>query len=81
MKSNALEAAPIQEPPSFLVGCDDQNHWVAMEVHGLSGGFFADQEAALKFAYEETGWRKGAVALVEYVSAFPPANRSEALRL
>jgi hypothetical protein len=53
-----------------------------MEVHGLCGGFFTNQAAALKFAYEETGWRKSAVRLVNRVSAFPsPANPSNALRL
>jgi hypothetical protein len=79
--TNAIEAASTKEPPSFLVGCDDQNHWVAMEVHGLCGGFFADQESALKFAYEETSWREGAVQLVKRVSAFPaPANPSKSLR-
>ncbi len=70
--SDVIEDASTQEPPSFLVGCDDQNHWVAMEVHGLCGGFFADQEAALKFAYEETSWRKGAVQLVKHVPDFLP---------
>jgi hypothetical protein len=52
-----------------------------MEVHGLCGGFFADQESALKFAYGETSWREGAVQLVKRVSAFPaPANPSKSLR-
>jgi hypothetical protein len=66
-----IDMAAVQEPPSFLVGCDEQNHWVAMEVHGLCGGIFTDQAAALKFAYEETGWRKHAVRLVPRISVFP----------
>jgi hypothetical protein len=75
-----IDAAPAQEEPSslplsFLVGCDEQNHWVAVEVHGLSGGFFADQGAALKFAYEETGWRKDAVRIVPRVSPFLSLSR------
>jgi hypothetical protein len=73
-RTDMIDAAPAQEPPSFLVGCDEQNRWVAVEVHGLCGGFFADQAAALKFAYEETGWRKDAVRFVTRVSPFqiPP---------
>ncbi len=68
---DTTNAAPAQEPPQFLVGCDEQNHWVAMEIHGLSGGLFADQAAALKFAHEETSWQKDAVRLVPRISVFP----------
>jgi hypothetical protein len=69
-RSDSINETPIQEPPSFLVGCDEQNHWVAVEIHGHAGGLFADQEAALKFAHEETGWRKDAVRVVANVSPF-----------
>jgi len=65
-----MDAARNHEPPRFLVGCDAQNHWIAMEVHGLCGGLFANREAALKFAHEETGWREDAVSLVGHISAF-----------
>jgi len=74
-RPDLMDEAPAQEPPRFLVGCDEQNHWVAVEVHGLSGGFFAGLEAALKFAHEETGWRKDAVRIVARVSPFLPLSR------
>jgi hypothetical protein len=65
-----IEGSSNQEPPSFLVGCDERNCWVAVEVHGLSGGLFTDRDAALKFVWEETGGRTGAVRMVERLSPF-----------
>ncbi len=69
-RSDVIDLAPEKEPPSFLVGCDEQNRWVAVEVHGLCGGYFADRAAALKFAHEQTSGRQGAIRLVTRVSPF-----------
>ena len=44
----------------FIVGQDDQGHWIAMESRGREGGFFASREAALKYVAAETGRRRGA---------------------
>lgn len=54
-------AASDPEPPSLIVGRDNENHWVVVEAHGLCGGVFATEEAALRFAREESGGRHGAV--------------------
>lgn len=58
-----------KEPPTlgasaFLVGRDQEGHWLAVEAHGLGGGLFTTQEAALRYASFESGRRPGAVELV-----------------
>ncbi len=56
------EAASSQEPPSLIVGRDDENHWIVVETHGLCGGIFATEAAAVRYAREESRGRRGAVA-------------------
>ena len=41
----------------FIVGQDEQGHWVAVEAHGRGGGIFVSRQAALKYAASETGQR------------------------
>ena len=41
-------AASDEEPPSLIVGRDDQNHWVVVEAHGRCGGIFATEAACLR---------------------------------
>jgi hypothetical protein len=48
-------------PSRFIIGQDDQGHWVAMDSQGREGGFFASREAALKYVAAETGRRPTAV--------------------
>jgi len=50
--------------PLFLVGKDSRGRWVAQKQHGLTGGFFATQAAAIKFALFENGRRPEAVIAV-----------------
>jgi len=49
------------EPPSLIVGRDDENHWVVVEAHGRCGGIFATEAAAVRYAREESRGRPGAV--------------------
>jgi hypothetical protein len=51
-----------ETPPAYLVGQDDAGHWLAVETHGLGGGIFASEAAAIRFARDETDRRPGAVA-------------------
>jgi hypothetical protein len=39
--------------PHFVVGRDQQARWIVIETHGLCGGVFRDQAAALRYAEEE----------------------------
>ncbi len=41
------------EAPHFIVGGDAEAHWVVIEAHGLHGGLFRDEAAALRYAREE----------------------------
>ena len=49
--------------PSYIVGQDGQGRWVALESHGLGGGYFRSREAAFQYAVGRTGRRAGAVRL------------------
>lgn len=51
------------EKLAFVVGRDRDGHWLAVELHGLGGGFFTDQRSALRYASFETDRRDGAVRL------------------
>ncbi|CAM5520269.1 hypothetical protein MAUB1S_08682 [Mycolicibacterium aubagnense] len=57
----------ISEPPSathrFLVGRDGDGRWIARDELGLTGGFFADQAAAIHFAETESDHKAGCVSL------------------
>ena len=35
--------------PRFVIGQDEQDHWVALDAAGREGGLFASREAALKY--------------------------------
>ncbi|MGO9675174.1 MAG: RAG2 PHD domain containing protein [Methylocella sp.] len=63
LRESAREgAASDEEPPSLIVGRDDENHWVVVETHGRCGGIFATEAAAVRFAREESRGRPGAVS-------------------
>lgn len=49
--------------PSYVVGQDGQGRWIALESHGLGGGYFRNREAAFHYAVSQTGRRAGAVRL------------------
>jgi hypothetical protein len=65
-KSQENESESNQEPPSLIVGLDDENHWIVVETHGLCGGIFANEAAAMHYAREESRGRPGAVRLAPY---------------
>ncbi len=54
---------PVAAAPAFLIGHDGHGHWLAVETHGLGGGMFVTQEAALHYARSETSRRPGAIVL------------------
>ncbi|HKH81603.1 MAG TPA: hypothetical protein VKA03_08355 [Methylovirgula sp.] len=47
--------------PHFLVG-RDRHGWVVVETHGLCGGLFCDEAAALRYAKRES---QGCSAAIE----------------
>lgn len=57
------ETEASQGLPSYIVGQDGQGRWVALESHGLGGGYFRSREAAFQYAVGKTGRRAGAVRL------------------
>ncbi|AMB47737.1 hypothetical protein [Methylobacterium sp. AMS5] len=59
----AVEVDASRSLPTYIVGQDGQGRWVALESHGLGGGYFRSREAAFQYAIGETGRRAGAVRL------------------
>lgn len=51
------------EPLCFLVGRDDGGHWVVQETHGLCGGLFTTEDAAIRYAKFESADRKSVIRL------------------
>lgn len=63
-----VSTSPAEPPParvalSYVVGQDCRGRWVALESHGLGGGYFRDREAAIRYAAAESGCPTGAVRL------------------
>ena len=73
-------AAADAKPPSLIVGRDDENHWVVVETHGLCGGIFATEAAAMRHAREESRGHPDAVRIAHYLVALnfagPPRRRA-----
>jgi hypothetical protein len=49
------ENVPQISTPRFVIGQDDEGHWIAMDAEGREGGLFASREAALKYVAAATG--------------------------
>ena len=47
--------------PAYLVGRDEEGHWLAVDTRGLAGGIFRSEAAATRYAQDETDHRPGAV--------------------
>lgn len=61
---NAIKTSGIRNTVAslqFVVGQDEEGHWVVVESQGRGGGIFINREAALKYAAFETGQRPDAV--------------------
>ena len=48
-------AAASAARPHFKVGRDRAGHWIAVETHGRSGGYFRSRDDALHYARAEAG--------------------------
>ena len=57
--SNLHASADV--PHRFVVGRDGDGHWIARDEQGLTGGVFADRNAAVRFAAMERDPRAGAI--------------------
>jgi hypothetical protein len=44
--------------PRFVIGQDEEGHWVALDSEGRAGGLFASRDATLKYVAQETGGRR-----------------------
>ena len=69
--SAASSTTDLNTAPAFVVGRDGEGHWLAVETHGLGGGFFITRDAALHYARSETAHRPGAIVLSTEPIALP----------
>jgi hypothetical protein len=49
------------EPLCFVVGRDQSGHWIVQETHGLCGGLFRTEDAAIRYAKFESADRKSVI--------------------
>jgi hypothetical protein len=60
-----MQSSPVppdgNAPHRFVVGRDDEGHWIARDEEGQTGGVFADKTSAVRFAAMESGHRAGAI--------------------
>lgn len=64
MGQSAAVAFPAHPAPDYLLGQDEEGHWIVRDARGLAGGVFVNRDAALRFASHETEHRSNAVHLV-----------------
>jgi hypothetical protein len=64
MHTNETEPPSWSRPPLFMIGQDEQGHWVAQELNGVCGGLFVNRDAALRYVRSENGRRPQAVVMV-----------------
>ncbi len=63
---NAHDDEVPPEPLSFVLGRDHGGHWIVQEAHGLCGGLFATESAAIRYAKFEGAGRGSIIRLVPY---------------
>lgn len=66
---------PFSEPPaaaepcanasnSFLIGQDEEGHWLAIQANRLRGGIFVNKDAAVHYARDESHGADNALHIV-----------------
>jgi hypothetical protein len=61
--TNAEENETPSEPLCFVLGRDGDGRWIVQEAHGLCGGLFASQDAAIRYAKFEAAERGSVIRL------------------
>lgn len=51
----------------FLIGRDVAGHWLAIETHGLAGGFFNSAKEALRFVASDFNERPARIEIVKEI--------------
>lgn len=57
-------APTLSQRSPWLIGKDEQGHWIVRDQAGLNGGIFVDRAAALHFALLENGHGPNAAVMV-----------------
>jgi hypothetical protein len=51
-------------PLRFVIGQDNEGHWLALETHGIAGGLFKTHDAAWRYALKQANYRSDAIEVV-----------------
>jgi hypothetical protein len=51
------------DPLGFAIGRDEAGQWIVVERHGLYGGIFGSEVAALRFAKFKSGCRRSSISM------------------
>jgi hypothetical protein len=65
-----MDGELTKEPPNLIIGPDYRNQWVVIETHGLCGGIFVSQAAALRYARQESHGHPECVRIVPHLVVF-----------
>jgi len=62
--TQASETQSVVEPLCFLLGRDHDGHWIVRETHGLCGGLFTSETAAIRYARFEGAGRASLIRVI-----------------
>lgn len=66
-ENNFMPRQPVTEPDQalrFIIAKDNSNRWVVLETHGLFGGVFVSEYAAIHFVKEESAKRNASCEVI-----------------
>jgi hypothetical protein len=62
---------------SFIIGRDRAGQWIVVERHGLYGGIFNSELAAVRFAKFESGGQRSSISVSSQpLDFYGPASRA-----
>jgi len=65
------------DPLSFVIGRDRAGQWIVVERHGLYGGIFNSELAAVRFAKFESGGQRSSISVSSQpLDFYGPASRA-----
>jgi hypothetical protein len=65
------------DPLSFIIGRDRAGQWIVVEQHGLYGGIFNSELAAVRFARFESGGQRSSISVSSQpLDLYGPASRA-----
>jgi hypothetical protein len=65
------------DPLGLTIGRDEAGQWIVVERHGLYGGIFGSELAAVRFAKFESGGRRSSISMSSQpLALYGPASKA-----